>query len=253
MARRSLPGVARGAAFVVLAGCAGQAPKPDLVEVQVATVPASATPPVPARAPFEFTPDPTLDGLDPVEEPAFRQETWTGAGERQQHCRELAFPKRASADILAEVNNALTKRGVAGDLPKTVRSAPLVVAFGDFPPAFIQPAEPLVKLLLCTEGALPRALRDRFVDDLRADPLAPDFDFGEPSVGWRRVYADGQEEIGLSWPNVDDAKVKEVLPSRGYREEQPSRWMHEGRRMNVRLRGHQPWWTAVRGEAKTPR
>ena len=238
------------AACAFVAACGGAAP-PGPVVIDVAPPPPSSsvatvvTPPPPPEEEF-FSPDPPLDGLQVREAWSFRQETWSGAGEHQQHCRELGYPARLRAVVLREANEALVARGLPPGLPETVRQAALVAAFTDFKPTVVTPAEPLVKLIVCTEGVAPRSGRDRFVDALRARGLVPDLPFGEPTVAWRRVHQDRREEVGFSWSLVKEEDVAAVLTKRGFvLGGDPPRWENAGEHVQARMRGTALWWNAA--------
>jgi len=238
------------AACALAAACSCASPQPSVIVAELA---ASSAPPAPvldasSPPPAEdlFTPDPPLEGLDPHEACAFRQETWTGAGESQQHCRELAYPARLRDEILRQTNDALAVRGVPPRLPDTVRQAPLVIAFTEFTPTLVEPAEPLVKLLLCTEGKAPRALRDRFVEGLRRRGLVPALPFGEPDLAWRRLHQDRREEVGFRWSNLKPEDVESAFVKLGFTQSgDPPTWRRPGVLAQGRLRGSALWWSAA--------
>jgi hypothetical protein len=195
-----------------------------------------------------FLPDPPLDGLELTNEVwSFRQETWSGAGEAQQHCREVAYPARLRDQILREANELIVRHGFTGGLPATQRKHPLVVAFDDFTPSVTALAEPLVKVVCCTEGVAPRTERDRFVDGLKMYPRTPHLPFGEPDLAWRRIYREGTEEFGFRWSKVNASDVTAALSSSGFVEDvNAGLWRHVEEQMQARLRGDAVWWSGVR-------
>jgi len=265
--------VAFVAAMAATCAACGGPPRPDVVGAPLAPSAPSAAP-APARPPFELTPDRPIDGLAPDLPPVFTQETWSGAGEHPQHCHERAYPARAKADVVRQTNAILGARGLPQKLPDTLgypvsvsdgtvasaaRQASIVVAIADFSPDLIEPAEPLVKLVVCTEGVAPRSDRDRFFAALAADPAVPVAAFEEADLVWRRAYANGREEYGLRWSHVIFDDAARFFTSHGYAEEADDsalgrllgagarRWSRASPPARARLRGASAvWWSGSR-------
>lgn len=205
-------------------------------------------PAVPSLDDF-FFPDPPLDGLTPPLEWAFRQESWSGGNEWQQHCQELGYPARLREQVLREANAIIAARGIDGQLPDTIRRPPIVLAFGDVT-TVVETPEPLVKLVVCTEGVAPRLGRDRLVATLRTYARAPDFALGEPDSVWRRSHRGGAEELGFGWTTSTREAIVKALTSSGYVEEtEPGGgtiWKLPGQPVRARVRMSSLSWMAVR-------
>ena len=250
--QRRLEHVRMLAACALVAACASNGSRPPLHAqvVEVGPAPGARAPAVAEDVP-PFA-DPLLAGLEPTETWTFRQETWSGLGVAQQHCRELGYPTAIRDRVLREANELLAAHGVTPRLPETVRANQRVIAFGDFRSDLAQVAtEPLVKLVICSEGAAPKSERDRFVEALRNRPSARELPFGEPSTAWRREYRDGREEYGFRWSAVTREDVATVLAARGYTEStdratKTITWSRGGEAMGRMPGSSELWWSAVR-------
>lgn len=200
-----------------------------------------------------FFPDPPLDAVKVPSTWSFRQESWTGHGEKQQHCQEHAYPERMREEVLREGNRHIAASGGKGELPATVRVPPLIFAVTNVLPAVVEPEEPLVKLVVCSEGIASRSGRDRLADALRGYASRPDFPYGEPVLVWRRVFRDGTEEFGYRWDALGVTGEKQAtddLSSRGFvldpRDVDGAVFRHPGERVKIRIRNESLWWTGVR-------
>ena len=195
----------------------------------------SATPLPPPPAPL-FPEDPSLDAAA-VKDARFVQETWTGGGEWQQHCREWGFEDSRADEVRAATNALLAPRGVR--LPDHVREKNVVVALGSYAQGVVDHG-PLQKLVVCSEGVAPRTLHDAFTARLLASPRAPhggDYDLlGEPDVAWERHHATGEVEIGFRWQNADATVAARVIAALAA--------AHDTR-FKARLRGADLWWTGL--------
>jgi len=227
---------------------------PPRVNVQTVEIPAPAPSAIASPATLGngetfFADDPLLDGFEPKEPWVFRQETWSGAGEAQQHCHEIGYPATIRERIVTETNTLLAAHGIPGNVPNTVRADHLVFALSDFNSRLLPPSEPLIKLIYCTEGVASREGRDRLVAELRGYGPVKELPFGEPTQAWKRKYRDGREELGLRWVSLTPEAAGIALERLGYTHtyDEPRR-THEWRRAGIE--GHMPgtelWWSAVR-------
>jgi hypothetical protein len=237
-------------AFLLTLGvtaCASSPPASSVVAAEV--VPRSTVAP-PVIVPF-YAEDPILEGLEPTHPWFFRQETWSEeSGEHAQHCREQGYPARLREEIASTLNAAFVRRGIPAKLPDSVRVPNFSAALGDFSSRLVVPSEPLVKLVLCSEATMPRSNLLRLTTELRrwqtAGVLAP---LGEPTMAWKREYADHHVECGLRWKGMTRESVRQVLGPLGYAESTEDTytavWRLEDRAMG-RLPGSELWWSAVR-------
>lgn len=191
-----------------------------------------------SAAPAAFFPeDPSLDAVA-LANPAFVQETWTGATDWQQHCREWGINPSREDEVRDAVNAELGSRGI--HLPDKVRAKGTVVALGSYAPGVV-PRGSLHKLVVCTEGVATRAAHAAFTASLMSDRDAPHgttyADLGEPDVAWVRAHATGEVEYGFRWPHLDAAVATRVIDAVAA--------AHDGR-FDAKLRGSNLWWTGLR-------
>jgi len=227
----------RLAAFVLLVACGREH---DVARVELPPPPAptpTASASVAPRAPAPFfAEDPALDAIT-VARPAFEQETWTGATEWQQHCREWGIEPSREGEVRDAINAALASRGV--HLPDKPRAKGIVIALGSYATGVVEHGK-LSKLVLCTEGTATRAAHEAFTARLLADPRAPHgpaFAGLSPDVAWERAHTSGDVEIGFRYPKLDAAASKRILDA-----VQATHDEH----VNAKMRGTDLWWTGLR-------
>jgi len=221
------------------AACAPEA-KVEHVELPAPLPPppavtASASAPAPATR--FFPEDPTLDAVA-IRNAAFVQETWTGASTWQQHCIEWGLLASREDAVRDATNALLAPRGI--HIPDKSRVQGLVVVLAKFVQGVVV-REPLVKLVVCTEGVAPKSEHDVFAARLLADPRAPRLaafqSLGAPDVAWNRVHSNGEVEFGFRYPNLD--------PIASTRAAQAIEAAHDDR-FHTRLIGRDLWWTGLR-------
>ncbi|HEY1955406.1 MAG TPA: hypothetical protein VGH28_07330 [Polyangiaceae bacterium] len=223
------------AALVALVAC-GPAAGPAHVDVAAPLPPVSVSEaPAAARAPL-FPEDPSLDAAA-VKGALFTQETWTGAGESQQHCREWGIDPARDGEVRDTINALLAPRGV--HLPEKGRAKNIVVALGAYASGVVDRG-PRDKLVVCTEGVASLAAHRDFTARLMASPRAPhgaDYEaLGEPDVAWRRVHATAEVEVGFRWPNADATVAARVIATLATKHDT---------RFKAHLRGSDLWWTGL--------
>jgi hypothetical protein len=173
-----------------------------------------------------FPEDPSLDDTEPSGA-LFTQETWTGASQSQQHCREWGFDPSREADVRDRVNTILAERGL--HLPDKARVKGLVVAMGSYATGVVDHG-PRIKLAVCTEGVAPKSAHDTFAEHVLASPRAPrsrEFAaLGDPDVAWRRIHTTGEIEIGLRFPHAPEPAATRVHRRRHCRARHPLQRAH---------------------------
>ena len=162
---------------------------------------------------------------------AFDQETWTGAAEWQQHCHEWGLDPARKDTVMAYLNDALGSRGI--HWPDKTRAKGVVIVEGDHKNGVVA-REPLIKVVVCTEGVAPRAGHVAFAERLLAHATLPRVDLGPPDVAWQRVHSTGQIEVGFRWQNADPTLAARVIDSVAHDDQ-----------VNAKLRGKDLWWTSI--------
>ena len=219
----------RALAAVALVACTRAG---ALVEAPMALpqAPRDSSPP---RAPL-FPEDPSLDAAA-VKDAAFEQETWTGASDWQQHCREWGARPARENELRDAINALLAPRGV--HWPDKSRANNVVIYLGAYV-AGVVPRGPLVKLVVCTEGVAPASAHDAFAARLLASPRAPHVPeltaLGDPDAAWKRVHSTGQVEMGFRWPHPDDAAAARAIAAVAAARDP---------RFTARMHGVDLWWT----------
>jgi len=222
--------------LVALAAC-GHA-EPARVDIAAPLPVASAEPsaaPLPPSAPL-FPEDPSLDEAA-VKKARFVQETWTGAADWQQHCREWGIEASRDDAVRDATNALLAPRGV--HLPDHGREKNVVVALGPYAQGVVDHG-PLHKLVVCSEGVAPRSAHESFTARLLASPRAPhggDYDLlGAPDVAWERVHRTGEVEIGFRWHDADATVAGRIIKALNDAGDT---------RFKAHLRGNDLWWTGL--------
>ncbi len=225
------------AAALVLVACGGAAPaaRVDLPAPTPAATTSASGSLLSARAPL-FPEDPSLDATE-VPGAAFAQETWTGAAEWQQHCREWGFDPSREADVRDRANRVLAPRDI--HLPEHGRAKGVVAAIGSYAIGVVDHGA-RTKLAVCTEGVAPKVAHDAFTARLFAGKRAPHSPelaaLGQPDVAWRRVHASGEVEIGFRWPHPDAAAAARTVAA--------VEAAHDAR-FRAKMRGNDFWWTGL--------
>jgi hypothetical protein len=206
--------------------------------VAVVDLPAQSATPQPEvvvtpREPL-FPEDPSLDTTKP-EHAFFAQETWTGASDWQQHCREWGFDQAREDEVRERINTLLAARGV--HLPDKPRAKGIVVAMGTYAVGVVDHGAHF-KVVVCTEGVAPKSAHDAFAARIarNADRCSEIASLGAPDVAWRRVHATGEIEIGLRFPHISEAASKRVIDA--------VTALHDARE-NAKMRGTDLWWTGL--------
>ena len=222
----------RIALALLLIGCRKTAAPPhDLAEPSPAPLPIPSVTVAKAVVPAALFPeDPTLDVVSPASL-AFDQETWTGAAEWQQHCHEWGLDPARKDTVMAYLNDALASRGI--HYPDKTRAKGIVIAESTHSNGIVV-REPLIKVLVCTEGVAPRAGHVAFAERLLEHATLPHADLGPPDVAWQRTHSTGQVEVGFRWQNADPSLADRVVASAGHDEH-----------VSAKLRGKDLWWTSV--------
>ncbi len=204
----------------------------ELLPVQSASAQPTAVIATP-REPL-FPEDPSLDATKP-EHAFFAQETWTGGGEWQQHCREWGFDPSREDEVRDRVNTLLAARGV--HLPDKPRVKGVVVAMGTYALGVVDHGARL-KVVVCTEGVAPKSAHDAFAARIvrNADHCSELASLGAPDAAWRRVHATGEIEVGLRFPHLSEADAKRAIDA--------VTAMHDPRE-SAKMRGNDLWWTGL--------